>query len=239
MFNPLELLRRDPTKFEFDEVYYNQSELLGTVQYQGKPYQLHAITQAFYCRSLHTGLGVNSLGLYIKGMSEDQLEKACSALFSPDLMRQQFTPHGAMPLGAFIKRVIEQEGEYSKRLVEYADRMNTNILKVGEAAPPKQAIWKFSLLSSSAETIRHLNVPQDAEFINAAYVRGDIVGYFRLDPTKPTEKRSVAVYATGENIDGYPGKYINTIVLPPQESGLVFHVYDVTNHPKAIASIGN
>jgi len=84
-----------------------------------------------------------------------------------------------------------------------------------------QTIWKSVLKPTE---VQEIEVPSDAEFLCARDQHEQLCVWYRCDPTKPKEKRAIAICGTGHTTpDRDSGRYIGTGFL--QGGMLVFHVF--------------
>lgn len=84
-----------------------------------------------------------------------------------------------------------------------------------------QAIWKFSLQATDAQTI---SMPKGAQVLTVQSQRGIPALWAIVDPDAEEGDRTFLTYGTGQPITVSPGEYAGTYQL--QGGALVFHVFE-------------
>jgi hypothetical protein len=85
-------------------------------------------------------------------------------------------------------------------------------------------VWKVALLATD---VQEVEVPAGAEFLCALEQFEQICVWFRCDPSKPVEKRTIFIVGTGHPAPGNEGRYLGTASLSGRR--LMFHVFERVN----------
>lgn len=86
-------------------------------------------------------------------------------------------------------------------------------------------IWKFELAPPPCI----LPIPTGGLFLAVGEQHGELVGWFSVDPDRPTERRHIHAVPTGGTVPHCAAKYLGTasyVGTVQMVGGLVFHVYD-------------
>ena len=91
-----------------------------------------------------------------------------------------------------------------------------------------RTIWKLAL---RATDMQEIEVPAGTDFLCAREQFERICVWFRCDPRKSIEKRTIAIVGTGNAAPGDDGLYLGTASLSGGQ--LMFHVFEIVTKESA------
>ena len=84
----------------------------------------------------------------------------------------------------------------------------------------KMKIFKYKLQITD---IQEIEIPEFSNILAAQMQHGELQLWVAVNEKFQTYRQKIALYGTGNEITGYPGRYVSTVQL--YNGDLVFHVF--------------
>lgn len=85
-------------------------------------------------------------------------------------------------------------------------------------------IYKYEL-ESRTPGIQKILMPKGALILSVAVINNKLVVYAAVNTLAPDQVYEFHLYWTGDTIEGYPGKFIGTLIEDDNGTQLVWHIF--------------